>query len=166
MPKLANVKHEAFARAVATGESASDAYRAHVSRAAGSESTWMAASRLRNSDKVAIRIQELRAKLDETGEWIASQREILAYCTRALRTPLIAITDSSDLCQERTVTITESGSSVKIKSIDKLGAVDRIAKIKGYYREDQTRATEADAVSQLLATVKGWGHPNEKPAFT
>lgn len=62
MGALKNPKWEAFAQAVAMGESASSAYRQHVAtspdiKARGVE---VQSSKLQNKDEVAMRIRELR----------------------------------------------------------------------------------------------------------
>lgn len=161
MPALANRKHESFARAVACGESASAAYREHVSNQGKQGTVWPAASRLRY--KVSARVREIRAALEDTDEFIAEKREILAYCTRVLRTPIGQIDADSDLCQEQVVTTTESDRSLRTttrtKTIDKLGAATQIAKMRGYYEEDRTQAKEGDALSRFLASIGGWTHP-------
>lgn len=155
MASLTNAKHEAFARAVASGEAASDAYRQHVGKgSAKAESVWMAASRLRQNDKVEMRIRELRESLDDSADWAMGKRELMAFLARAIRTPLSAIDMQSDLCQEAI----QTDGSVRIKSISKLDACDKLAKLHGWYSEDKAKQTEADALSKLLATVQGWSH--------
>ena len=64
MPALKNPKHEAFAQAVALNMPASQAYREHVSGGKCSDRTAeVTGSSLSNNSEVALRIEELRAKV-------------------------------------------------------------------------------------------------------
>ena len=64
MPALKNPKHEAFAQAVALTMPASQAYREHVSGGKCSDRTAeVTGSSLSNNSEVALRIEELRAKV-------------------------------------------------------------------------------------------------------
>jgi len=69
MPALKNPKHEAFAQAVALGCPASRAYNEIVSENGVSDAVAEAnGSRLLNSDKVKLRVEELRAKVADKAE--------------------------------------------------------------------------------------------------
>jgi len=64
MSALKNPKHEAFAQAVALNMPASQAYREHVSGGKCSDRTAeVTGSSLSNNSEVALRIEELRAKV-------------------------------------------------------------------------------------------------------
>lgn len=64
MPALKNPKHEEFAQAVALNMPASQAYREHVSGGKCSDRTAeVTGSSLSNNSEVALRIEELRAKV-------------------------------------------------------------------------------------------------------
>lgn len=78
MPQLENVRHEKFARLVAAGEPASKAYvgAGYKPDAAGANPT-----RLTGNDRIAARIAEIRAELEQaaqkaatvTKEWIVEK---------------------------------------------------------------------------------------------
>jgi len=71
-------KREAFAIAVATGGSLTDAYRRAYDIRPGTKakSVWEAASRLASNDNVSTRIGELKAKVEERAvESIEAQRQ-------------------------------------------------------------------------------------------
>jgi hypothetical protein len=64
MSALKNPRHEAFAQAVALNAPASQAYREHVSGGKCSDRTAeVTGSSLSNNSEVALRIEELRAKV-------------------------------------------------------------------------------------------------------
>jgi hypothetical protein len=65
MPALKNPKHEAFAQAVALNVPAAQSYREHVASDPNGPALSIdpAASKLANDNKVATRIEELRAKV-------------------------------------------------------------------------------------------------------
>lgn len=70
MPALKNIKHEAFAQAVALNMPAAQAYRAHVAADPDADplSIDPAASKLAKDNKVATRIEELRVKVAERAD--------------------------------------------------------------------------------------------------
>ncbi len=71
MPILPNQRHEAFAQALAKGNSASEAYIA-----AGYKDSRSAASRLSTNVNIAARVVELQGKAAEKAEWTAADRLI------------------------------------------------------------------------------------------
>lgn len=70
MPALKNIKHEAFAQAVALNTPAAQAYRAHVAEDPDGSplSIDPRASKLANEVKVKARIEELRVKVAERAD--------------------------------------------------------------------------------------------------
>jgi hypothetical protein len=70
MPALKNLKHEAFAQAVALSTPAAQAYREHVASDPNGDplSIDPAASKLANENKVKTRIEELRVKVAEKAD--------------------------------------------------------------------------------------------------
>lgn len=68
-------RQEAFAQAVASGKSQSEAYREAYPAAAKwkSDAVWSAASRLMANSKVSARVEAIRAELAERGLWSREQ---------------------------------------------------------------------------------------------
>ncbi len=69
MPALKNARHEAFAQALAAGNSASEAYIA-----AGYKESRSAASRLSAKVNISRRVAEIVARVSEKAEWDAAAR--------------------------------------------------------------------------------------------
>lgn len=67
---LTNPKHEAFAKAVASGKSGAEAYRVHVSEGDCSNATAEVNSSklLKDGTKVALRVSQLREKIEKKAE--------------------------------------------------------------------------------------------------
>lgn len=133
MPELKDWKEEQFCRLVACNVPRSEAYRETYKTKAQSSSIWSMSSVL--ASKCAERIQELRSLLRgiTEQEWIASKEELLAYLTRAIRTPLDCIDESSDLAQEVKIIETPDGTVTKhVKTVNRLGAAAQIANVAQY----------------------------------
>ena len=182
MPKLENKKHEAFCKSVAEGESRTEAYRLHVAEGEETKSItlWPAASRLYSDCKVSARIQELREKLDDDGPWAASLKEVKGYLTRVLRTPIGQIDEDSDLAQEVTYEVQGGGARgklkqgiypegneqrcetvevAKIKSVSKMDAIEKLAKMNRWYAQDLDSGQTADAATTIASAINGWKAP-------
>lgn len=69
MAALRNAKHEAFAQALARGETASDAYVI-----AGYAQSRSAASRLSTNVNILRRVDQIKARAAEKAEWTAADR--------------------------------------------------------------------------------------------
>jgi hypothetical protein len=134
MAKLPNWKHELFCLNIATGLNHSNAYRLAFHSDAQPSTIWNQACELYG--KVGHRVQELRAELSAAStdkHWIASKEELMSYLTRAVRTPISAIDEHSDLCQEvKTTTSPEGATTKQIKAVNKMGAVSQLATIAQY----------------------------------
>ena len=88
-------KQEAFARRLAAGETQADAYR-HTYSGAGMAppAVWSEASRLAANPKVAARVQELKAEVEEMRRMAALDREE-AILSRLEHEALTARTDGA-----------------------------------------------------------------------
>ena len=147
MAILRNQRWESFARHVASGMSQAEAWRVdRPNSRASSKTSHERASQLAARPEVRERIAEL-AKAAESRA-VASSRELQEFLTRVIRTPVGAVNSLSDLAQE----VESIGrKSRRIKMPSKLDAIDRLAKLLGYYvaeRMEQTvRVTGAEALS-------------------
>ena len=115
MPALAHPRHELFAQSVASGKSASEAYR--QSGAIGKNADVHAA-RLMVNDGVSKRIAELKAAQAQRSELARDQ--LRDFLTEVILTPAGKVNDQSKLCQSYKVT----PDIREIRMPDKLRAVE------------------------------------------
>lgn len=110
MPVLKNAKHEAFAQAVATGKSATEAYAD-----AGFKPHQQNASRLMLNDVVKARVAEIKNRVAEKAEWSAADRLLSlkaihdACTTDERRTAIAAIAEANKMQGSYAPTKTENG---------------------------------------------------------
>ncbi len=145
MPILKNQRHERFAQLVATGKSATEAYRKVYKttvKVAGS-----AGGRLLKNVQIQQRMAELQQKAAEGA--VMSLQEKLEYLAAVKRTPIGEVNETSPLCQS--VEWTESGK--KLKMPDKLKAIELSAKLQGEFKERVE--VQVDGVSDLLKLIRG-----------
>lgn len=130
MPRKLTVAQEQFAQLVASGLTQSDSYRQTFPNSLKwkKEVVHVKASEL--AGKVAVRINELRQSV--ASKRIMERAEALAYLTEAVRKPISDIDATSPLCQEQTVTAGQGWESTKYKSVSKLHAMERLAKMQGW----------------------------------
>lgn len=128
---LKNAKHEAFAQAVATGTSGSEAYTLTIGGKGASARA--AAARLLAKDSVRARVAAVQSgqKLKATHLTIEEKRDLFADVKR---TAIADIDEHSPLCQEVSYFYGEGGLLIrkKIKMIDKLKAVEMDNQIAGH----------------------------------
>ncbi len=158
MSALKNKRWEAFARHVASGMTHADAWRkGRPKSTATPKSVHESASKLAARPEVRARIDELTKAAESRA--VASSRELQEYLTRVIRTPIGAVNARSDLAQE--VESMGRGRSRKVKMPGKLEAIDRLAKLLGYYvpeRHEQTvclTSIEAMTDEELEAIARG-----------
>jgi len=145
MPILKNQKHERFAQLVATGMSATEAYRRVYKttvKVAGS-----AGGRLLKNVGIQQRLTELQQKAAEGA--VMTLQEMLEFLARVRRTPIGEVDERSDLCQS--AEYTEDGR--KFKMPDKLRAVELSAKLQGLFKEKVE--VSVDGLGELLKAIRG-----------
>jgi phage terminase small subunit len=134
IPLPKDVRHQRFADFVLRGSSLLDAYLSAGFKAKG-KAAKSAASRLRQHPDVAAYITAVQ-KIAATGS-VMDRQEAMEYLTRNVRTPIGEIDESSDLAQE--VTRDEVGEETirtKIKMPGKIEAIDRLAKMLGWFEPE------------------------------
>lgn len=125
MPVLTNPKHEAFAQARAKGKSADEAYAsAGYSRHDGN------AARLSGNERVRARVAELVAKQADKSE--LSRDDLRKWCVRVILAKPSEASEDSDICE---TIMTKAGPFTRV--VDKLGAVDRLARLCGFNEPDK-----------------------------
>lgn len=97
MPVLKNAKHEAFAQALASGRTATEAMEA------AGYSDPRNSSRLTKNDEIAKRVGEIKARVAEKAEWSAAERLLAlksiydASATQDRRTAIAAIAEANKM---------------------------------------------------------------------
>lgn len=171
---LKNPRHEAFAQAVASGTSGTEAYR-RVYGAKANKNAENLACRLSRNVNVRQRVSELQQKsATATTLSLQEKREFLA---KLVRTPIGSIDETSELCQAAEYQVSgglrgrlrrgqadrgnEQGetevTTVRIKLADKLKAIELDAKLAGEFTEDHrvtlTVQTSPDVVLDTVRTM-------------
>jgi len=177
-PKVLVHPEEMFCRLVATGSSATDAYReAFPNWSSIDQTVWPRASKLR--DKFGTRIEELKAELKKqtVQPWIADSVELLQFHTRNIRTPLAEVPEDSDLIQEITRTYeggqrgklkrgpADEGNEIiapvkvteKVKLVSKMDSAREIAKINGHYAKQEIEVSVFETPEAILERAKARG---------
>jgi hypothetical protein len=124
---LLNPRHEAFAQAVASGQSSAEAYvciygqtRRHAAAVGG--------SRLRKKPAVTARVKALQTAAAE-GVTV-HLHHLLSFLSRVINTPISEVTESSTLCHRRKDTAYDEDLAMP----DKLTAVALAARLQGFFR--------------------------------
>ena len=138
---LSNRRHELFAVALAGGATEQAAYEK-----AGYEGDRGNAARLTANDSIRARVAELQGQVaDKATVDVATVCEKL---TAIILAPPSEASETNPLCEVR---MSKAGPYYAFP--DKLGAIKELAKLMGWYREDQTREKEVDALAALLQSI-------------
>ena len=144
MPPLENARHESFAQAVASGKSASEAYR--QSGATGKNADVHAA-RLMVNDGISKRVAELKAAQAQKSE--LSRDQLREFLTEVILTPAGKVNEQSRLCQSYKVT----PEVREIRMPDKLRAVEQLAKLCGFNEPEKMEIEHGYKAQQELIEV-------------
>ena len=143
MPALANPRHELFAQAVASGKSASEAYR--QSGATGKNADVQAAKLVVKSS-IRKRVAELKEAQSKKCEMTRDQlRQFLVSVI------LVKPEDASfnnPLCE---VAMTKAGPAAVFPS--KLGAAAQLAKLTGWNEGEKVSVEAGDTLSAFLRQI-------------
>lgn len=176
-------KQEAFAAGVAQGLSQAEAYRRAYPRSNTwkDEAVWVCASKLMTNANVRLRVEDLMAKAaaanEVTQERIVKELARIAFGNkRAVMTwgpGGVALRDSHDLTEDEAAmvaevqeTITQAGSSLKMKTHDKVKALELLGKHVGMFADKvqvsgsgggpvQMVSMTADEFSKIAADIAG-----------
>ena len=144
---------------VAGGFSMTKAYRMAGYQARG-KAAESAASRLLRNVKVAAYADELRGVAEKGA--VASLQETLEFLTLALRVPLSEIDEDHPLCVEFVETVTESGSTKRVKKVDPLKAIQEISKLMNRYAPQEVKHGVDDELSEILNGIAQTGGTDGK----
>lgn len=141
-------RHEKFAQLVASGEPAGRAYEkcGYDSRGASADAQ---AARLIRTAKVAARIAEIRKQCDEL--CTMSKEEAIDFLVECIRKPIGEIDTAHRLAQEYQEPGEHSGGRIKMPA--KLDALDKLAKLCGWYAPEKKEIT-GDAFAAMLAELR------------
>ena len=110
---------------------------------------------------------------NSTEDFILNRNEIRRALTLAVVTPVSKLEDEGNewLIQEKTVTEGPNGTSVKIKGLPKLGALQELAKLDGHYEAEKapvkalTRYDDEYIQRQLAASPEFQEYLREEAAL-
>jgi len=154
MPVIPNPRHEAFAQAIARGETAVDAYL-EVFPSANRKSAKVTACTWRAREDVKVRVEEIRMETSEAAERVAhfTRDEALSFLTKILRTPISELTTNSDIAHKVTRHIVSSGRRGRPKKTEEDGELEIMA--PEVIRETLEMPNKLDALKQLCVMC-GW----------
>jgi len=145
-----NPKQRKFADLFLGGMDAGPAYTAAgYSRNGAKES----ACRLLKTPAVAAYIEEARRILSEHSR--IKQWEVLQVLSDIITTPCGEVDETSPLCQKLTRDeVGEETVRIKIEMPCKLGAIDRMAKMLGWYAPQQVQVSTSSELEALIASIR------------
>lgn len=111
------------------------------------------ASRLLKNEKVAAYIDREKEILSERMR--VKKWQVLEFLSEAITTPIGEVDETSTLAQE--VTRDEIGEKVirtKIKMVGKLDAIDRMAKLLGWYAPQKVEVDGVQELANVLANLR------------
>jgi hypothetical protein len=150
MPALANPRHEKFAQAVASGKSASEAYRQCGANGA-TGNAHAHAGRLIANDNISKRVAELKEEQSQKSE--LSRDQAREFLTEVIRTPAGEVIEHSRLCQSYKIT----QESREIRMPDKLRALEQLAKLCAWNEPEKHKLGADDELMALLKELRGGG---------
>ena len=134
--KMLTLEQDNFCLYVVQGENNSEAYRKAFPKA----SRWVPSTihskscRLRARNNILTRIREIQDRVQSAN--VATAQELAEFLTSIIRTPIGTVDEQSKLAQE----VRFDSESKTIKMPDKLSAVEKLAKLKGYNAPELSEA--------------------------
>lgn len=152
---LPDMQHETFCRHMARGSHS--ATWCYIKTYADPEKEK--ADEIKSARQLASRLLT-KANIQARIEWIRSEslkkvqfeiEEAAQFCVNVIRTPVGEIDQDSPLAQE--IKPTQFGDQVKLPA--KLDAMDRLAKLKGWFKDEAAEQGRiADALGDLVALAR------------
>jgi hypothetical protein len=146
VPLLRNPRHELFAQAVASGKSASEAYR--QSGAAGKNADVHSA-RMMVNDGICKRAAELKAAQSQKSE--LSSDQLREFLVAVIQTPAGKVDEQSRLCQS----YKNTSEARQIRMPDKLRAVEQLVKLCGWNEPEKFEHGANNELTDLLKRLRG-----------
>jgi Terminase small subunit len=146
MEILRNSQHERFAQGVASGLSASEAYRQSDGKGKNAD---VHAARLMVNDGICKRVAELKEAQSQKSE--LSRDQLREFLTEVILTPAGKVDEQSRLCQSYKVT----PEVREIRMPDKLRAIEQLAKLRGWNVPEKLEHGASDELTELLKRLRG-----------
>ena len=150
-------RREAFSQLMAGGNiSAAEAYSKVYPKASKASAETMG-PRLLRSPAVKARVAELQGKAAEGV--VRKIEEVAKFCEDVIFTPLAGLDENSPLVQEVHYEQmrgkgSENRETVKIKLPSKLDAIDKLAKLRGWYAVEKIQVDAGDPLLAVLARAR------------
>lgn len=109
--------------------------------------------RLLRNDK----IKEVVAGLKGEAQALSTMtlEETTDFLVSAITTPIEDIGPDSPLCEEYTVTTTDTGTSIKTKAVSKIGALKELIRLTGMAAPKKLEVTADSEVKEMLRRLTG-----------
>ena len=146
---MLNARQEKFCQWVASGKPDVEAYRLAGYSPDSAESN---ASRLRENEGVAARIEELQAA--NASHFALTREAALELLAEIACTPIGEITEQSRICQEKKETPGEFGTTITLKMPGKVEALKLAAAMNGWLSADQAANKQAGALASLAELLR------------
>ena len=146
MAILGNPRYEKFAQAVASGLSASEAYR---QSGANGKNADVHAARLMVNDGICARVAELKEAQSQKSE--LSRDQLREFLTEVILTPAGKVDEQSRLCQSYRIT----QEVREIRMPDKLRAVEQLVKLCGWNAPEKLEHGASNELTELLKRLRG-----------
>ena len=143
MPALANPRHELFAQAVASGKSASEAYR---QCGANGKNADVHAARMMVNDGISKRVAELKEAQSKKCEMTRDQ--LRQFLVDVIRAKPVEASFNNPLCE---ITMSKAGPAAVFPS--KLGAAAQLAKLTGWNEVEKVSVEAGDTLSAFLRQI-------------
>lgn len=158
MASLSSVRREKFVHGLLVGMPAAQAYVA-----AGYCRNTARACRLASRPTVVARLKELR----EEAALAAAARgavmeltDLYVYLERVILTPCGLVHEGHELCQKYSKTTRGGETTVSVRMPNKLSAVERLIRLRGWYKMGKVTVEKEDTLGDLLRKIRGGGSPS------
>lgn len=150
---------ERFCQAYVTSGNAKDAYFAAGYSVKKDTAARVNSSRLLTNANIIRRIGELQEKASESSE--LSRAQIVSFLCKAVSTPIGEIDLTSPLCQS----VEKSDRGQKLTMVSKLGAVDKLCRILGYYEPVKVEIGIEAKILHMFADLTGANKERKTATF-
>jgi len=152
MASLNSVRREKFVHGLLTGMPAVQAYVA-----AGYCRNTARACRLASRPTVKARLQELReeAALEAAARGAVMRlTDLYVYLEKVILTPCGHVHEGHELCQKISRMKRGAETTVTVRMPNKLVAVERLIRLRGWYKMGQVTVEPEDTLGALLAKIR------------
>lgn len=139
---------EKYCQLILAGKTQSDAYdETHPNSTP--DNSRKNAPKWTTNDGIVSRIKELRDAIAE--KVVVTEAYMVNYMHEAMELPICEIDHTHRLCQEKVVTSGPNGTTVRLKSVGKLDAAEKIIKMMGWNAPEKKQVEITDTLAQRIA---------------